>query len=121
MDAQVYNSDHGGQSLYQQMANSALHLWLAFNADGNSRVDFFDAEPNPPYPDGDHSADIVGRHAVWDVDSDIPEDLAQFLSDTLKAVYPADPWPPADQNGMEACCPTIISALDDRVPIESSG
>ena len=121
MDAQVYNTDHGSQSLYQQMANSALHLWLAFNNDGSSRVDFFDAEPNPPYPDGDHSADIVGRHAVWDVDSDIPEELAQFLSDTLKAVYPADPWPPADQNGMEACCPTIISALDDRVPIESSG
>lgn len=121
MDAQVYNTDHGAQAIYQQMANSALHLWLAFNPDGSSRVNFFDAEPNPPYPDGDHSADIVGRHAVWDVDSDIPDELAQFLSDTLKAVYPSSPWPPADANGMEACCPTIISALDDRVPIRDKG
>lgn len=135
MDSQVYNTDHGAQAIYQQMANSALHLWLAFNPDGSSRVNAFDPEPNPPYPDGDHSADIVGRHAVWDVDSDMPDDLAQFLSDALKAVFwpnnappplpfqPQTPMVPlnAGPNGMAACCPTIISTLAGRVPITTGG
>jgi len=121
----VYSADHGMQPIYDQMANSALHLWLAFNPDGSSRVDFFQAEPNPPYPDGDHSADITGRHAVWDFDSDLPEDLARFLSDTLKAVYTPDLTQPdavtKKDNGAVACCPTIISTLDGRVPIVGNG
>jgi hypothetical protein len=135
MDAQVYNADHGTQAIYQEMSNSALHLWLAFNPDGSSRVNFFDSEPNPTYPDGDASADIVGRHAVWDVDSDMPDDLAQFLSDGLKAVYWPETTPPpapflpqspntplnASATGPISCCPTIISTLDGRVPIETGG
>ena len=125
MDSAVYSADHGMQPIYDQMANSALHLWLAFNPDGSSRVDFFQAEPNPPYPDGDHSADITGRHAVWDFDSDLPEDLARFLSDTLKAVYTPDLTQPdavtKKDNGAVACCPTIISTLDGRVPIVGNG
>jgi hypothetical protein len=119
MDAQVYGHDHGAQPIYQQMANSALHLWLAFNPDGSSRVDFFNPSPNPPYPDGDHSADIVGRHAVWDVDSDLPDELATFIADALKAVFTPDLT--KSNKGMVACCPTIISSLDGRVPIESGG
>jgi hypothetical protein len=119
MDALVYNTDHGTQAIYQQMANAALHLWLAFNPDGSSRVDVFTPEPNPPYPDGDHSADITGRHAVWDFDSDMPDELAEFVSDSLKAVYTSALSKP--DNGMVACCPTIISTLDSRVPLESGG
>lgn len=119
MDALVYNSDHGTQSIYQEMSNAALHLWLAFNPDGSSRVDFFQDEPNPAYPDGDSSSDIVGRHAIWDFDSDIPDDLAQFISDTLKAVFV--PSLATDADGMLACCPTIISTLDNRVPLVGNG
>ncbi|MBI5716979.1 MAG: hypothetical protein HZC37_04740 [Burkholderiales bacterium] len=119
LDAQVYNADNGGGAIYNEVSNSALHLWLAFNPDGSSRVDFFDAMPNPPYPPGDSGADITDRHAVWDVDSDMPEDLAQFLSDTLKAVY--EPSLAQNPKGMAACCPTIISSLDNRVPLATSG
>jgi hypothetical protein len=135
MEGLVYNSDHGGQDIYQQLSNSALHLWLAFKADGSSRVNFFDSEPNPTYPDGDHSADIVGRHAVWDFDSDMPLELAQFVSDSLKAVFwpnstpPPSPFQPqtpiapvnAGPTSMMACCPTIISTLAGRVPIATGG
>jgi hypothetical protein len=135
MDALVYNTDHGTQPIYQQMGNAALHLWLAFNPDGSSRVDCFKPEPNPPYPDGDHSADIVGRHAVWDVDSDMPDELAQFIADALKAVYwplknpPSAPFAPQtamtplnkSPTGQIACCPTIISSLTGRVPVETGG
>jgi hypothetical protein len=119
MDALVYQHDHGAQQIYQQMANAALHLWIAFNPDGSSRVNLFDAEPNPSYPDGDHSADIVGRHAVWDYDSDLPDKLAEFLAAALKQVF--NPALQAPATGPWACCPTIISALDDRVPIGPNG
>ena len=69
------------------------------------RVNFFDPEPNPPYPDGDHSADVVGRHAVWDVDSDMPDDLAQFLADALESrVWPdTTPLPRAVQRRIRWC------------------
>jgi hypothetical protein len=82
-------------------------------------VDLFAPEPNPPYPDGDHSADITGRHAVWDFDSDLPDELAEFISDSLKVVY--TPALTAPNTGMVACCPTIISTLDNRVPLETGG
>jgi hypothetical protein len=119
MDALVYNTDHGGQDIYQQVANAALHLWLAFNPDGSSRVDAFQPEPNPDYPPGENSHDITARHAVWDFDSDMPDELAQFISDVLKAVY--TPALTASATGMVACCPTIISTLDGRVPIDKGG
>jgi hypothetical protein len=119
MDALVYNTDHGGQSIYQQMSNSALHLWLAFKPDGSSRVNMFDPEPNLPYPNGDSSIDIFKRNLVWDVDSNLPDELAQFISDTMKAVFTPSLSAPA--TGMVACCPTIISTLDSRVPIATGG
>jgi hypothetical protein len=133
MDSQVYSADHGTQPIYNQMANAALHLWIAFNPDGSSRVNFFDAEPNPPYPSGDSSADITGRHAVWDFDSDMPEGLAQFLADAMKSAFWPNATPPvslqkqpfipvnADPNGPVSCCPTIISTLKGIVPLETGG
>ena len=119
MDAQVYNTNHGTQTIYQQISNAALHLWLAFNPDGSSRVDFFETEPNPFYLKGDHSKDIICRHKVWDVDSGLPDQLAQFIADTLKSVYTPSLTTP--DTGMVACCPTIISTLDGRVPLETGG
>ena len=121
MDALVYNHDHGSQSIYDEMSNAALHLWLAFNPDGTSRENFFHSEPNPPYPTGDHSADIVGRHAVWDVDSDLPDELAGFIAQALKSVFVPSLSDPANLDGMMACCPTIISTLDNRVPLAGNG
>jgi hypothetical protein len=130
MDSQVYTSDHGTQPIYDQMANAALHLWIAFNPDGSSRVNFFNAEPNPPYPPGDDSADITGRHAVWDFDSDMPDGLAQFLADAMKSVFwpsktspTGQPFTPLnfDPTGPVSCCPTIISTLNGKVPLETGG
>jgi hypothetical protein len=132
MDALVYNTDHGGQTTYNQMANSALHLWIAFDSNppngpftygagfaNGQTIKLFNPEPNPDYPTGDSSSDIVNRHSVWDVDSDLPDDLAKFLSDALKAVF--KPTLTASNTGMVACCPTIISTLAGRVPIATSG
>jgi hypothetical protein len=119
MDAAVYLHDNGARPIYQQISCGALHLWLAFNPDGSSRTDIYKPQPGPDYPDGDDSASITQRHAAWDVDSDIPDQLAGFIADTLKVVY--TPALTAADTGMVACCPTIISTLDDRVPIATGG
>jgi hypothetical protein len=119
MDALLYNSENGSKPIYQMISCSALHLWLAFNPDGSSRNNFFNTQPGPNYPDGDDSASITARHAAWDVDSDLPDQLAEFIAATLKAVFVNDLIVP--ETGMVACCPTIISTLDDRVPIATGG
>jgi hypothetical protein len=119
MDALVFNSRFGTRPIYQHISNSALHLWLAFKTDGSSHVNFFDANPNPDYPSGDHSSDITVRHSVWDVDSELPEELADFIADTLRLVYA--PASTAGDTAMVACCPTIISTLEGRVPLETGG
>ena len=46
LDSQVYSAEHGAQPIYDQMANAALHLWIAFNPDGSSRLNFFNSEPD---------------------------------------------------------------------------
>ena len=131
----MYSAEHGAQPIYDQMANAALHLWIAFNPDGSSRLNFFNSEPNSADPPGDSSADITGRHAVWDVDSDMPDSLAHFLSDAMKSVFWPNNLPPAglnphnqpftplnaDPKGPVSCCPTIISTLKGIVPLETGG
>ena len=48
MDAKVYESEHASQPIYNMMSNSALHLWLAFNPDGSSRIDYLNfPQPGP--------------------------------------------------------------------------
>lgn len=123
MDASIYLNDFGAKPIYQQISCGALHLWLAFNPDGSSRVDMYQSQPGPNYPTGDNSAAITGRHAAWDVDSDIPLQLATLIEGTLRAVYtPALVAPDGTKDdGMIACCPTIISTLDSRVPIATGG
>lgn len=90
MDARVYDSEHGDQELYPMLSSSALHLWVAFNPDGSSRANFFNAQPGPDYSTGDDSHGILDRKSKWDVDSDVPVHLREFLVETLKKVYRTD-------------------------------
>src|SRR6185503_1365816 len=101
MDALVYQKEHGCKPIYNEMSNAALHLWLAFNPDGSSRVNPFDRDPNPPYPPGESGADVTARHAVWDVDSEMPEELASFIAQTLRSTY-APPSSSSPRTGNEA-------------------
>lgn len=87
MDAKVYDSEHGGDAIYQMLSCSALHLWIAFNPDGSSHVNFFNNQPGPTYMDEDTTPAILDRKGKWDFDSDMPDDLAQFVADTLRDVY----------------------------------
>ncbi len=119
MDARVYDNQNGGASLYNNVNSAALHLWIAFNPDGSSRVSCFDTQPGPPYRTGTETPDRLDRKSKWDIDPDLPQDLAEFLAATLRDVYTTALE--TSPLGQEACCPTIISDLDDRVPIEGNG
>ena len=87
MDAFVYEHEHGMNSIYQAISCSAMHLWLSFNPDGSSRVNFFDAQPGPSYDPGDKTPAILDRRSKWDFDSEMPDDLATFLAEALHEVY----------------------------------
>jgi len=119
MDARVYGSEFGTGSIYNAISCSALHLWLAINPDGSSRQDMFQPQPGPTYLSGDETPDELDRKSKWDVDPELPEDLAKFLAETLRDVYTKDLT--KAPTGQVACCPTIISELDERVPIEGNG
>ncbi len=114
MDARVYDSENGGKAMYPMLSSAARHLWIAFNPDGSSRVDFFQPQPGPDYLQGDDTPSSLDRKSKWDFDSDLPDELAAFVAQTLRDVYPErNPKQPADPKGMGADHPTIISSLQD--------
>ncbi len=110
MDAKVYDSEHGTQSIYNMMSNSALHLWLAFNPDGSSRIDCLNfPQPGPTYDPGDDTPAQLDRKSKWDFDSNMPADLAGYLATALKTVY--NPSIAASDIGACAAAPQIIEAI----------
>ncbi len=113
MDAKVYDSEHGTAAIYNMLNNSAQHLWIAFNHDGSSRHDCFAAQPGPTYPTGDETPDLLARKAAWNVDSEIPLHLAEFLSEALRETYNDSAARVAEPEGHVASHPTI---LEDVIP-----
>ncbi|MEV4757177.1 hypothetical protein AB0J86_18970 [Micromonospora sp. NPDC049559] len=111
MDARVVDAERGGEPIYNMLNNSALHLWIAFNPDGTSRHDFFDSQPGPTHATGDTTLDLLDREKAWDVDSDLPAGLAQFIAGAAREFF-ADPGLDTGPNGATASHPTIIADLD---------
>lgn len=110
MDARVYESEHASQPIYNMMSNSALHLWLAFNPDGSSRIDYLNfPQPGPSYDPGDDTPAQLDRKSKWDFDSDMPDELAGYLAKALKTVY--NPSIAATDVGAAAAAPQIIEAI----------
>ena len=101
MDSKVYDTENGTGSTYQMLSCAALHLWLAFNPDGSSRVNFFDSQPGPNYSVDPNTGGVLNRRHNWDVDSDLPKDLANFLAEGLKEVYNAEFTGSADPHAMD--------------------
>jgi hypothetical protein len=111
MDAKVVDSEHGDDTIYNQLSNSALHLWIAFNGDGSSRHNFFDSQPGPEYSTGDETPDLLDRHSKWDVDSDLPSDLAEFLASAVREFFTDENTKVASSTGASASHPTIIEGI----------
>ncbi|MDQ1650873.1 MAG: hypothetical protein QOI35_73, partial [Cryptosporangiaceae bacterium] len=113
MDAKVLDSEHGQDEIYNQIGNSAQHLWISFayNDDGTAKYNFFDAQPGPDYPTGDKTPDILARRAAWDVDSDLPEELSAFLAAAFAEFFTDDHTGVASPTGASASHPTIIEDI----------
>jgi len=108
MDAEVYNIDRGGQRTYNMLTEAALHYRIAFSQDGGST--------KQSLPDYDPTSQSLQQHYLWrrrlDLNSELPDDLAEFISKTLE-LYPlatgTDPVPlPSDSS------PGIIQGNDGR-------
>ncbi|MEV8097738.1 zinc dependent phospholipase C family protein [Kitasatospora sp. NPDC085879] len=112
MDARLCDSEHGDDDIYNMLNNSAQHLWIAFNGDGSSRHDFFAAQPGPSYATGDTTPDILDRASKWDVDSDLPPDLAEFVSGAAREFFTAENLHVDQPTGASAAHPTIIADHD---------
>jgi hypothetical protein len=111
MDAKVCDSEHGGDAIYNMLSNSALHLWIAFHGDGSSVHNFFGAQPGPIYATGDSTPDILDRRSKWDVDSDLPDDLAAFIADAAAEFFTDATTHVATPTGAAASHPTIINDI----------
>jgi hypothetical protein len=111
MDAKVLDSEHGTDRIYNQIGNSAQHLWITFDEAGESSYDFFDAQPGPDYPTGDQTPDLLARHRAWDIDSDLPEPLAEFLAEALKEFFTDGHTDVHGPKGASAAHPTIIDDI----------
>jgi hypothetical protein len=112
MDAKIYDHQHGSAPIYQALSSAALHLWIAFNPDGSSRVNFFDAQPGPAYDSGDTTPAILDRKSKWDVDSEIPLPLARFIAEALQEFYTPANTGTSDPTGQCAAHPTILESLN---------
>ena len=111
MDGKICDTERGSQPIYNMLSNSALHLWIAFNPDGSSHNDFFKPQPGNDYPTGDKTPDLLARHAVWDVDSDMPDDLGTFIAEALREVYNPAVTNSAGSKGQCADHPTIWESI----------
>lgn len=120
MDAFVYEHEHGMDPIYQALSCSAMHLWLSFNPDGSSRVNFFDAQPGPSYDPGDRTPAILDRRAKWDFDSEMPDDLADFLAEALREVYveQGSDNDPSSAVGMMKDHPMVLSDIIPGVDLD---
>lgn len=113
MDGLVYVDEYGNNPLYEEISTAALHTWIAFDEQDTpqSYVDFLaPGEHRPNYLPSNDTQGFLSRRSVWDYDSDLPSELADFMVAALKAVYTPDANS-AGSNGPESPHPSIINAV----------
>lgn len=105
MDARCYTDDHGTNSTYEALTKSALHYRIAFS-------DSEDGPSPPPYQPGDNSLrGLYVRRRHLDLDSELPEELAELLFEAMEQAYDTGTDP---QLGTPCDSPPRILAGDGR-------
>lgn len=68
-----------GTDLYQELSCSAQHLWISF--DEKHQASLFDLGSRPQYDNADDkdAKAFLDRKEKWDADSEMPDDLAEFI------------------------------------------
>jgi hypothetical protein len=108
MDARTYADAHWSQERYNQYVESALHYKIAFEDDGSDHTD-----PLPQYPAGDETLrGLYVRRRMLDLDSVMPDDLANMLIDAMGDTY-ATGTPPTPASGATSS-PRILPTPDGR-------
>ncbi|MBS1911227.1 MAG: zinc dependent phospholipase C family protein [Bacteroidetes bacterium] len=82
IDAKTYDDLHGADLLYNMFTECALHYRIAFADDGGT------ARSRPAYAPGDDSIrGLYVRRRLLDLDSEMPDELAQLLHDAMDRTY----------------------------------
>lgn len=112
VDTKTYNIKHGTEAIYNQYTESAVHYRFAFDDQGGA------ARPRPDYDPGDNT--LRGRYVrrrQLDLDSDIPEELAQLLIDAMDITYKTQAQ--KNHHGIDRTTPDIIPSDDGRPDVEA--
>ena len=108
MDAQTYDDDHGTDTEYKMLTESALHYKFAFK---DGQPDF--VRPRPVnLPPGQTVRDRYVRRRRLDLDSEMPDELAQLLADAMERTYDTGTLPQLDKPSDSS--PRIILGKDGR-------
>ncbi|HTD98000.1 MAG TPA: zinc dependent phospholipase C family protein [Mucilaginibacter sp.] len=112
LDTKTYNIKHGMEAIYNQYTESAVHYRFAFNDDGGP------GHARPNFDPGDNT--LRGRYVrrrQLDLDSDIPEKLAQLLMDAMDVTYKTQAQ--KNDHGIKRTTPDIIPTDDGRPDLEA--
>lgn len=111
-DTKTYNIKHGAEAIYNQYTESAVHYRFAFSDDGGP------GHPRPNYDPGNNT--LRGRYIrrrELDLDSDIPDKLAQLLIDAMDKTYKTQDQ--KNNHGINRTTPDIIPTDDGRPDLEA--
>ncbi|MEJ7685450.1 MAG: zinc dependent phospholipase C family protein [Segetibacter sp.] len=112
VDTKTYNLKHGADAIYNQYTESAVHYRFAFGEDGGAGE-----HPRPNYDPGDNT--LRGRYVrrrQLDIDSDLPDLLAELLLEAMDRTY--DTQGQKNNHGIDRTTPNIISSDDGRPEVE---
>jgi hypothetical protein len=106
MDAQTYADDYGSSSVWRQYVESGLHYKIAFDEHGK------DNNPPLPKPEGETLQALYRWRRLLDLDSHMPDELANLLIDAMGDTY-ATSTPPTPANASTSS-PRILPTPDGR-------
>jgi hypothetical protein len=95
MEAKVYDDDHGAESYYKMLAESALYYRISFEGDGVE-------EPSRPesYPQGQSLRDRYERRCLLDINSELPPEVADLIVRAMESAYSAAERPQILEGGL---------------------
>jgi hypothetical protein len=112
VDTKTFNIKHGMEAIYNQYTESAVHYRFAFDDSGGP------GRERPNYDPGDNT--LRGRYVrrrQLDLDSDIPEELANLLINAMDITYRTQDQ--KNNHGIDRTTPDIIPSDDGRPDVEA--
>jgi hypothetical protein len=112
MDARTYDDDHGMDDRYDMLAESALHWDIVFGDDEARAL-----AGRPDYPLGNTMSDLFHRKRVLDIDSELPDELANGILGALEKTFNCTGSSTSDLRPTEST-PQIILGNDGKPTLD---